>query len=154
MPSSVTAASSRRPTSGSATSCATGPRRAVESRVCATPRASAACGWPSERSADRLGRLALLDGAPLAHGAQDEGGDHGHAGRGHDGTDERAETVRHRAVALALDADHRVADQPAAYARDEDRGERKSTCAYRREGRRRGLRLHTRIVRRRARLPG
>ena len=53
------------------------------------------------------------DLAPLAHGPQDEHGDHGRADGGDDRPDERTDRRRSRAVALALEVDEAVADQPA-----------------------------------------
>jgi hypothetical protein len=82
-----------------------------------------------------LRSFALLDLSPLADCAQYENGNDAHAASGRHRSDQRAETKRRRAFAVALQLDECVADQPSREAADNDSDECRNACAWRRKRR-------------------
>ena len=66
----------------------------------------------------------MLDGLPLAHGAQREHGHHRHTARSQHGPHQRPESRLDRAVTFALQVDERVTDEAAGHPRQEDQAER------------------------------
>lgn len=65
----------------------------------------------------------MLDGAPLAHGAQRERGDDGDADCPHESASQGAKTRLHRATTRALEIHERIPDEPTAETGDHDRRE-------------------------------
>ena len=82
---------------------------------------------------------AILDRLPLAEGAQDEHGDDAHTDRGDHGTDQGAQALADPALAVALDPDEAVADQPAGEPAEEDRDEGRDPRSRRGECRQRAV---------------
>ncbi len=77
----------------------------------------------------------MLDATPLGHGAKSEHADDADAHGCHHRARDPEQAGRDGAVSLALEVDERVADQPAAHAGDQDRGERERPGEDRRQGR-------------------
>ena len=81
------------------------------------------------------GGVAMLDGLPLAHGAQREHGHHRHTGRSQHGPHQRPESRLDGAVTFALQVDERVTDEAAGHPRQQDQPEGEHPSAHRRQGR-------------------